>query len=68
MTSLLRNLSEEFGVPLSTLKLNARILRNLNLISYGAKRVVKEAEVLALGAFVLKLIEGNQDDPIRQFY
>ncbi len=27
MTSLLHSLSEEYGIPLSTLKLNARILR-----------------------------------------
>ena len=56
MTSLLRNLSEEHGIPLSTLKLNARILRELNLISYGSTREKKTAEVEKLGSFVLRLL------------
>jgi len=59
MTSLLRSLSEEHEVPLSTLKLNARILRDLNLISYGNACGAKEAEVRPLGAFVLRLLEGE---------
>ena len=56
MTSLLRNLSEEHGIPLSTLKLNARILRELNLVSYGSTRDVRCAEVEKLGAFVLDVL------------
>lgn len=59
MTSLLRSLSEEEGVPLSTLKLNARILRELNLISYGSTKEKRCAEVEALGAFVLRLLGGE---------
>jgi hypothetical protein len=56
MTSLLRFLSEEEGVPLSTLKLNARILRDLGLISYGSMVEKRYAEVETLGSFVLKLL------------
>lgn len=56
MTSLLHKLSEEHGIPLSTLKLNARILRELNLISYGSTRKKRPAEVEGLGSFVLKLL------------
>jgi hypothetical protein len=56
MTSLLRFLSEEEGVPLSTLKLNARILRDLGLISYGSMVETRYAEVETLGSFVLKLL------------
>ena len=56
MTSLLRALSEEEGVPLSTLKLNARILRGLNLISYGSTGEKRCAEVEALGSLVLTLL------------
>jgi len=56
MTSLLHSLSEEHGIPLSTLKLNARILRGLNLISYGSTREKRLAEVEALGSFVLGLL------------
>ena len=56
MTSLLRSLSEEEGIPLSTLKLNARILRNLKLVSYGSTGESRCAEVEALGALVLRLL------------
>ena len=56
LTSLLKDLSETRGIPLSTLKLNARILRELNLISYGSIREKKTAEVEKLGSFVLKLL------------
>lgn len=59
MTSLLRALSDEEGIPLSTLKLNARILRELNLISYGSTREKRCAQVGALGAFVLRLLRGG---------
>lgn len=59
MTSLLRALSEECDIPLSTLKLNGRILRELNLISYGSTRDKRNAKVEALGTFVLRLL-GNQ--------
>lgn len=61
MTSLLRSLSEEFGIPLSTLKLNARILRDLNLVSYGSTEGGREAEVLPLGDFVLRLLTGEPE-------
>jgi hypothetical protein len=56
MTSLLHSLSEEHGIPLSTLKLNARILRGLNLVSYGSTGEKRPAEVEALGSFVLGLL------------
>ena len=59
MTSLLHSLSEEYGIPLSTLKLNARILRGLNLISYGSVRKKRHAEVEVLGSFVLGLLMGD---------
>ncbi len=56
LTSLLKDLSEAREIPLSTLKLNARILRELNLISYGSTREKKTAEVEKLGSFVLRLL------------
>ena len=59
MTSLLHGLSEEYGIPLSTLKLNARILRGLNLISYGSTGEKRCAEVETLGSFVLGLLMGE---------
>jgi len=56
LTSLLKQLSSEHSIPLSTLKLNARILRELGLISYGSVRYKKEAQLEPLGRFVLKLL------------
>jgi len=67
MTSLLRSLSTEFDIPLSTLKLNARILRELNLISYGWAEGVKEAELRDLGAFILSLLRGDPEAAVIQF-
>ena len=61
LTSLLKDLSEAREIPLSTLKLNARILRELNLISYGSTREKKTAEVEKLGSFVLRLLG---DEPV----
>ena len=59
LTSLLKQLSEEYGIPLSTLKLNARILRELNLISYGSIRDRRCACLEDLGLFVVGLVNGG---------
>jgi predicted transcriptional regulator len=60
LTGLLIKLSEETGVPLSTLKLNARILRELNLISYGSVGERREAEVEPVGNLVLRLMGADE--------
>ena len=62
LTSLLKQISEEYEIPLSTLKLNARILRELNLISYGSIRDKRAAQLENLGRFVIRLL---LDDPWR---
>ncbi|UCD46192.1 MAG: hypothetical protein JSV27_08825 [Candidatus Bathyarchaeota archaeon] len=67
MTSLLRWLSEEYGVPLSTLKLNARILRELNLLSYGSMREKRCARVEALGSLVLRLLWDEPEETTIRF-
>lgn len=64
MTSLLRALSEEFSIPLSTLKLNGRILRELNLISYGSSEEVAEARLGTLGFFILRLLS-EEHTPVK---
>jgi len=52
---MLTEISETSTIPLSTLKLNARILRDLKLIMYGSgSRTPRLTEV---GAFVLKMLE-----------
>ncbi|MBN1683087.1 hypothetical protein JW865_06005 [Candidatus Bathyarchaeota archaeon] len=65
LTRLLNHISEEQGIPLSTLKLNARILRELNLISYGSSFERKNAELKPLGKFVLKLIDDSKNTKIK---
>ena len=67
LTSLLINLSRETGVPLSTLKLNARILRGLNLISYGSIGERRLAEVEPVGALVLRLMGATEQVKIRLY-
>jgi hypothetical protein len=57
MTPTLQELSGIYGIPLSTLKLNARILRDLGLISYPAVSSKTDVELSDLGRFVLSIIE-----------
>jgi hypothetical protein len=64
---MLIRLSEETGVPLSTLKLNARILRELNLISYGSVGEKRMAEVEPVGALVLRLMDAPGNAKIRLY-
>jgi len=61
LTSLLHRLSRENGIPLSTLKLNARILRELGLISYGSIRDRRPARLERLGVFVQRLLWGESE-------
>lgn len=56
ITSLLRKLSRRYGIPLSTLKLNARLLREMGLLKYGSKSKPREAELTELGQLVLQLL------------
>ena len=67
LTGLLIKLSEETGVPLSTLKLNARILRELNLISYCSVGERREAEVEPVGNLVLRLMDADEGAKIRLY-
>jgi predicted transcriptional regulator len=67
LTGLLNKLSQETGIPLSMLKLNARILRKFNLISYGSVRERRLAEVEPAGALVLRLMEADERTKIRLY-
>ena len=64
LTSLLKHLSEEYCIPLSTLKLNARILRELNLITYGSVHNKRNAKLKPLGRFVMNLMTQAQTEEI----
>lgn len=44
------------NIPLSTLKLNARILKSLNLITFGNNSYFKSARLTDVGNFILEII------------
>ena len=67
LTSLLKELSEECEIPLSTLKLNARILRELKLISYGSIRNKRAAQLEVLGSFIFGIVQGTPSEAIIEF-
>lgn len=51
ITALLRNLSKYYNVPLSTLKLNAQILKKQGLLEWNGT-----VDLTELGILILKLI------------
>jgi len=57
ITPALQELSGKYGIPLSTLKLNAKILKELDLIRYPLVSTKGEAELSDLGRYVLSIIE-----------
>jgi hypothetical protein len=57
VSRILQRISEARGVPLSTLKLNAKILRELRLIHYGTLSEPDEAELTPLGRKVLSVVD-----------
>ena len=57
VSRILQRISDSRGVPLSTLKLNAKILRELRLIRYGTLSEPDEAELTPLGRSVLRVVE-----------
>ena len=59
VSRILKRINDSRGIPLSTLKLNAKILRELRLIRYGTLSEPDEAELTPLGKTVL----GFVDDP-----
>lgn len=59
ISSILKEISEKHDLPISTLKLNAKILKELNMISYGTASEPKNVELSELGRFVLDLIKEN---------
>lgn len=57
ITPALQELSGKYGIPLSTLKLNAKILKELDLIRYPLVSTKGEVELSDLGRYVLSIIE-----------
>lgn len=60
ITSVLREVSSKFHVPLSTLKRNAGILKDLNLIRYGDASNFSGVELTELGSFIFVLTVGEE--------
>ncbi|MGC8538923.1 MAG: hypothetical protein ACP5MK_03595 [Candidatus Micrarchaeia archaeon] len=54
ITSMLNSISAVTGIPLSTLKANARVLKDLKLISFENPARLTEA-----GVFVMKIIDAE---------
>jgi len=56
LNALLEEISRETRKPISTLKLNAKILKELGLIDYGEKNNPKPVELTEHGRLVLKIL------------
>lgn len=56
LTFVLKAISKQFNISLSTLKLNARILKDLGLISYGNTTDFRKPKLTDVGKFVLGII------------
>ena len=56
ITPLLSSLSQRYGIPLSTLKFNAKILQNIGIIAFGDS----EARVTNLGKLVLEILNSEK--------
>ncbi len=57
LNALLEEISRETKKPISTLKLNAKILKELGLIDYGERSNPKPVELTKHGQLVLKILE-----------
>lgn len=61
ISSTLGKISRKFDVPISTLKLNAKILKELKLIDFGDSEGFKEAELTEMGKFILEIVRGDPE-------
>ena len=60
LNSFLRELSDSSDTPLSTLKLNARILKDLELIDYGTKDEPEPVVLTEHGEMILDILEEDR--------
>ncbi|MEM5875358.1 MAG: hypothetical protein QXW01_02675 [Candidatus Aenigmatarchaeota archaeon] len=58
ISSLLIEIEKGFRIPLSTLKLNARILRDLKLISFGNSN---PARLTSFGKLIIEILDLSND-------
>jgi len=64
LTSLLKEISKERDIPISTLKFNARVLRELGLIKIERESNSNVVKLTELGELVLDLIKDDDLDEI----
>nr|WP_048055076.1 MULTISPECIES: hypothetical protein [unclassified Thermococcus] len=62
LNALLEELSRKEKKPISTLKLNAKILKDLGLIDYGTRDDPKPVRLTEHGFFVLNLLEVDENE------
>ena len=63
-SSLLKFISEVENIPLSTLKLNARVLQDLGLIIYGGGRTARLTSAGMIVVFLCQKSSGGSDERI----
>ena len=61
ITRILNRISFSQDIPLSTLKLNAKILKDLNLITFGNNSHFQAAKLTDFGRFIFKTIRGDRN-------
>ncbi|AEC51242.1 hypothetical protein PNA2_0324 [Pyrococcus sp. NA2] len=62
LNALLEELSKKEKKPISTLKLNARILKELGLIDYGTREDPRPVRLTEGGKLVLSILDGGANE------
>ncbi|CAB49320.1 hypothetical protein [Pyrococcus abyssi] len=60
LTSLAEGISKAHRKPVSTLKLNAKILKELGLIEYGTRRSPRTVRLTEFGKFVIRILGADE--------
>ena len=59
ITAIIYDIYKKQKIPISTLKLNAKMLKDFGLISYGSTKEPKTAELTELGMFLIEVLRGD---------
>ncbi len=62
ITQILSKINKEDKVPLSTLKLNTNILKNLGLVTFGTNSHFQAANLTELGHEILFILRGEENE------
>jgi len=61
LNRFLREITDDSDRSLSTLKLNARILKDLELITYGSRKDPQPVELTEPGKVILEFLQGREE-------